>query len=322
MTVVYWVLVLYFFKAPLTSMPNHVSMGIKEELANKIAGPKIVLAGGSGTWFGLRARAIQEELGVPTVNLAVNAGLGIDYILHRAKKVLKKGDIIILPLEYHHFVYHGEYLLPRSLHIMTYDRDYFDSLSPLEKALNVVRTRPDYFLKGVIEQMTYRKAEFDIMRNGVLSHVNENGDSFQVLLKKNFLLTAKPFDVSKARTEGVFVETAGLKVLREFGGWCRRNNVDLYISYANTVNFEVYDSGLYREYFDFLSEYFMRNGIAKIGSPSDFFFDASQFSDTEYHLTQEAMTIRTKHFVSMLKELGIIHETLAHKIGKTSLDTP
>ncbi len=53
--------------------------------------------------FGMRTKDISEKLKIPAYNLAVHAGLGLDFILDDAKKTLKSGDVVILPLEYNHF---------------------------------------------------------------------------------------------------------------------------------------------------------------------------------------------------------------------------
>lgn len=304
---VYWVLAFYFFKTPLTSLVFRVYMDKKEEIAKSVSGPKIILSSGSATLYGLRAKDIQEEFGVPTVNLAVNAGLGIDYILYRAKKVMRAGDIVILPLEYNHFLYQGEYSFAKSFYIKTYDRKYFENLSMYEKIWDIVNTRPDYFFKGIIEQLTYRNAEFEVMKMDMLKNSTNNGDSFKILPKKRDLIKRiRPFDISRGKRGEKFVETAGLKTLNDFSKWCKQNNIILYITYANTIHFKEYDTASYLEYFDFLQNYFKKNGIYTIGAPSDFFYDAALFYDTEYHLTQDAITIRTKQFIGKMEELNIV----------------
>lgn len=72
----------------------------KEAAAAKVVGRKAVIIGGSGAHYSYSAKAITEATGIPTVNLGTHAGLGGEYILHRARGSLKPGDIAIVALEH------------------------------------------------------------------------------------------------------------------------------------------------------------------------------------------------------------------------------
>jgi hypothetical protein len=61
---------------------------------------RILIISGSNSLFGLSAKTISRETGLPTINLGSHAGLGGAYILERSEKLIRKGDIILLPLEY------------------------------------------------------------------------------------------------------------------------------------------------------------------------------------------------------------------------------
>ena len=68
----------------------------KAEIAARTPSPKLVVLGGSASFFGLKASVLEKELGVPTVNAATHAGLGMAYILERGKKLLRPGDTVVL----------------------------------------------------------------------------------------------------------------------------------------------------------------------------------------------------------------------------------
>jgi len=72
----------------------------KKAYLKQITKPKIVVVGGSSALFGIDAQQIESSTGIPTVNMGVFASLGIDYMLDKAKKVLKPGDIIVTSIEY------------------------------------------------------------------------------------------------------------------------------------------------------------------------------------------------------------------------------
>src|SRR5262249_22508669 len=72
---------------------------IKEAAAERITGPPIILIGRSATHFGFSATELTNATGVRAVNLGSYAGLGVHYILTRAKRTLRSGDIAIVSLE-------------------------------------------------------------------------------------------------------------------------------------------------------------------------------------------------------------------------------
>ncbi len=74
----------------------------KEQLAVKIQPDRkrILIVSGSNGLFGISAEKIARSTGIETINLSSHAGLGGEYILNRAAKIIRKGDIILLPIEY------------------------------------------------------------------------------------------------------------------------------------------------------------------------------------------------------------------------------
>ncbi|PSB41880.1 hypothetical protein C7B77_27085 [Chamaesiphon polymorphus CCALA 037] len=74
----------------------------KEQLAVKIQPnrQRILIVSGSNGLFGISAEKISQATGIETINLSSHAGLGGEYILNRAAKIIRKGDLILLPIEY------------------------------------------------------------------------------------------------------------------------------------------------------------------------------------------------------------------------------
>ncbi len=68
--------------------------------AAKTASPRILVAGGSGTHLGLDTTVIEQQLGIPTYNLGLHAGLGLNGILAGLEPQVQPGDIVVLIPEY------------------------------------------------------------------------------------------------------------------------------------------------------------------------------------------------------------------------------
>lgn len=87
----------------------------KHQRMESLIGPKIVLVGGSNWPFGVKSAMIEETLEMPVVDMGLHAGLGMNYILSEVENDIHEGDIVIVSLEYHHFLsksmYNGEDVL-------------------------------------------------------------------------------------------------------------------------------------------------------------------------------------------------------------------
>lgn len=282
----------------------------KEEIAESIIGPKIIFIGGSATLFGIRAADVQARYDVPVVNIAVHAALRTDYILYLAGKVSRSGDTVIFPAEYEQFNYVGEYSPIRSFYLRAYDSGYFMG-QPLQTILfDLYNTPPkDFldFLKRWIEFVIKHRGEESLAGKASYTSetLNANGDeTYNVGNEKMTSVMKKitPFGLNAMRVGG----TEGLTSIKRFAAKCKRKNIRFYVSYANTVYLDKYDSDQYRKYYVSLANYFTKNNISVIGKPSDFFYDSNLFYDTKYHLNQDGVTIRTRQFMKMMEDMKLV----------------
>ncbi len=106
----------------------------KHQRLSSIQESKVVLVGGSNLPFGIKSPLIEEALGMPVVNMGLHAGLGMNFILSEVEKDIHKGDIVIVSLEYHHFLsksmYNGEDVLAALL--FDVNRDCIQYVTPLQ----------------------------------------------------------------------------------------------------------------------------------------------------------------------------------------------
>jgi len=76
----------------------------KHRWANQQQQPRLLLVGGSNLAFGIASETLQDSVGYIPVNLALTAGLGLDYILNEARSLARNRDVIVVSLEYEHFL--------------------------------------------------------------------------------------------------------------------------------------------------------------------------------------------------------------------------
>jgi hypothetical protein len=71
----------------------------KERALQRIEGPRVILVGGSSAYYSFSAAQLSRRLGLPVVNFGTHAGLGARYLLDRAARNMKSGDVVVLTIE-------------------------------------------------------------------------------------------------------------------------------------------------------------------------------------------------------------------------------
>lgn len=61
--------------------------------------PKLVILAGSNALYSHRCETIEPILRLPCVNAGVAVGIGLDYLFARWREVLRRGDVLYLPME-------------------------------------------------------------------------------------------------------------------------------------------------------------------------------------------------------------------------------
>ena len=88
----------------LTIRDNNSYLAVTLDKQKRLAdlpSKRIIFVGGSNLAFGLESKKIQEASGLNVVNMGVQGGLGLSYMLNEAKHGIKKDDIVIISLAYH-----------------------------------------------------------------------------------------------------------------------------------------------------------------------------------------------------------------------------
>ena len=62
--------------------------------------PHLILIGGSNILFGIDSEQLENQIGMPTINAGLHAGLGLLLFLDIAESYVQPGDVIVLIPEY------------------------------------------------------------------------------------------------------------------------------------------------------------------------------------------------------------------------------
>jgi hypothetical protein len=254
----------------------------KNQSVNSVTGSRVIFNSGSTTLFGINTKQLSDELKIPIYNLAINAGLGLKFILDQTKKDVRNGDTVVLPLEYIHYKLNDPDQKHAFNYYRTYDKSKLEEFKLTNKIKFLVSDTPLEILSDTLEAKSARSGLYKYT-----SHLNDHGDYVG-----NIGTKLGKYD--KVEFPQTFKETYSLKMLTDFDKWCRERNISLYVTYPNTVYFQDYEDQNHKNYFTSLKNYFDKNNIKTIGSPYDAFYDSDLFFDSNYHLNTRGVAIRTE----------------------------
>lgn len=280
---------------------NHFLASVVEKhaRAETIAPPRILFVGGSNLAFGLDSLTIENATGIPTVNLGLHAALGMEFMLCEARGVVRKGDTVVLSLEYEHFF--GDITGDLLADVVRYRPSLVTDLSwRLDKRL---MDRAHIYLGRRIaagyERVRYGRnprSEAPYSRDGF----NVRGDliAHRELEQRPLALTARlsghlavipPIDSHEPR-----------RLLRRFVEYCDRRGVRVFytfppVSEENTRLFEPQSSAVLA----LLREPGMP---VLLDTPQEVSLPTACFFDTSYHLLGPGVRIRSERLAASLRE--------------------
>ena len=172
---VYSALSFWILKKPLTIGYMADAYSTKESYAKTIQQPKIVIVAGSNGLYSYNCAVFEEVLHKSCVNFAVSAGLGADIIFKKSLPVIKKGDIVLMPLEYDFYskAHSMEGNLIANRYLANYDRDLLKEF-PLSRQIAVLFSLS---LKEVYDSMVEMGlTQRGFQRRFTLSLLDKQGD--------------------------------------------------------------------------------------------------------------------------------------------------
>jgi hypothetical protein len=274
----------------------HAFYAAKTDKAERLPAGRIVVVAGSGSLFGVRTAEFQKRLGVPGINLSVHAGLGVDYILERAKRVLRPCDMVVLPLEYSLY---SDTCLDTNVYVdyvVARDIPYFHSLPLLERLKTLFRIDMGRLQTGLT--CAFFAKDAPPARGGFdLELLNEHGDYFG-----NTADLQTPEERKKLRNllpdRHHFTQNAeSVGYIQAFVSWCRANRIKVIASFPSYLRFEQYADD---PFFKAVASFWEDLGVPMAGSPEAFMYPQELFFDTQYHLHSQGAAIHTQNLMDLL----------------------
>jgi hypothetical protein len=265
----------------------------KEEILGRAKGSRILLAGGSGTLYSIRAEELERDFGGPVINLGLHAGLGLEYLLNRLQRVARPGDIVVLFLEY------GLYVEPRpewtlADFVVPYDLRYLAHVSPVEALGIAGKLTPSEYFKKLSARFTHPPADGTAIR----AMLNDHGDLVENMRTKQQSYHRDSLATYATPFPGTIVNPVQAARLSAFVAWARSNGITVIAGFPAFLDFTEYAQQPYRGFYEQIAALYADLGVLSLGDPDEFFVKRESFFDSNYHLHDEG----AKRFTALVSQ--------------------
>jgi hypothetical protein len=285
------IVVIGFF-LPVTPQASHFFLYAKvqkDSLLKNTQSPRIIFVGGSNLSFGLNSQIIKDSLLLNPINTGISANIGLEYILNNTIPYIKKGDIVILAPEYHHFygrfMYGDEGLLRTVADVNPFEI--------IDLKIGQKKNISKYLLKYSLSKFRYSEyfgfKEIDIY--GVNSF-NEFGDTevnetINHQKFKSYPKISAPFNI------------AAIEKIKEFNTAIKEKGARLYLTYPPYQD-TAFDNSIYQ--IRKVEKELRKKDLTIIGSALRYKMPDSLMFDSSYHLTKAGADYRTQLFLEDFKK--------------------
>ena len=260
-------------------------LAVKEEYAAGIRERKILLVGGSNLPFGVDCDIIEEYTGMPCVNFGLYAALGTKYMLDQSRAYIDDGDIIILCPETNEqtmSLYFGAETAwqaadayPASLL-----RIRFADTAKLLGAYpaHLAACWRLYRQGGAAQEGVYAASSFE--KNGDICYPREK-NILPLGYDPNMMLSLTPELVTEEFTE----------YINDYTAYAEKKGAYVFYSFPPMNRSAVTSSTEeHADFFWILSEAL---DCEIISSPETYIFDAALFYDSNFHLNDAGVPVRS-----------------------------
>jgi hypothetical protein len=259
--------------------------------------PRVILIGGSSVAFGTDSKMMRDSLGMNVINMGMQGGIGLRYMIDDCDKYIKSDDMVVLQFEYANF-FNGGWGEPENftqLMVATSFRN-FQNLSA--KQLSFLYTLPQLTINSFIRLMNYpltgsfnsppSGGSFTYTRDGF----NEYGDEvshFNYPAAKNLKTGGKLWE---EETNVDFVEWLN-GTIRDL------ENRGVKVILLPPVNIV---SNFKATYHPCIKEALKVIGRRYAAEPEDMVLDDSLTFDGGYHVNREGCVRNTERMIMVLKQ--------------------
>ncbi len=259
--------------------------------------PRIIFIGGSNVAFGINSKMICDSLAINVINFGLHAGIGARIPINDVLPYVKKGDIVVLQLEYSNYCDGGYGNASSVLGLLFSTNNSNHSTLDLRQLIDYLSV-PKVTVGNIIRLIKYpvtksfntiqSRSHFQYLRSGF----NEFGDEIchnQYVLKSVRMKPAPKYDT---------IDKSFISFLVE-----RRNQLELrggkVILLPPAMVNSYYDSLFPMQVRDAL----LNNNLGYVVDPQYLLYHDSCMFDTGYHLNKYGTVQNSQRIVNVLRNV-------------------
>jgi len=230
------------------------------------------------------------------VNMCVNAGVDLPPILEHAKRVINRGDIVLMPLEYPLYSYDGEPIVQMIDYLYAREPNMLEKLGYIEQFWILWHISAKRLYHGYSDGVDTPiiKGVYGVHNIDFLGDQLYTDSSYQTEAMREGLATHK----AEQYGEKFKRDALGWEYLGSFVEWCRGIGVSVYFLPSTLMDNPYYHTNpKEREFYTNLPQIIRDRGWSYIGEPYSYMYDKSLYFNTNFHLNSRGRQIRTKQIV-------------------------
>ena len=260
----------------------------KENRLAELPSPRLVFVGGSNLAFGLDSKKISDSLNIPVVNMGLYAGLGVAFGPNEVKEQLRKGDKVVLSIEYG-LTRKGDSKMyaqlidvnPKAARFL--DNSFGDRLKLMD--INWQRCVSSLFFAALRspDEAIYRRDGFS-KEGDLLAHLDQ------------------PEPKNKTNKGKILYRDYSdeINALNDFVAYAKNKGADVYYTYPTYMASEYH---LNKEVIAQYDAQFQKQLTCPIiNTPESFVFPDTDYFDNVYHLNRAGRAKRTQVMINILRD--------------------
>lgn len=273
-------------------------MDRKISYAASLPSPKLVLIGGSGVRTSHRCDVLSPALNMPCVNGGATVGLGLNYLFAEYRGILKRGDVVYLPLEYQQYTITRSEMLtgPDAAILFRTNWRMLADRGVEGFARAAFMTDIDYAAVSLIEQVLGAagvRARYDMQTNNVFGDqtglTHEAGLSYDSAIASGRWWPPTPEQVRNS--------TGPKEEIIRFLDWCRANGVRVFAGLPVAFDQPRVGDALITE----LSGLYTAHGATLIVMDNRSQYPRHYFYDTPFHLEEGHALEHSRRLIPALR---------------------
>lgn len=287
----------------------------KNIVAEKHSGKRIMVFSGSNSLFSVNSNIIKEKTGIQTINMAMHAGLDIDFYKYIIEKNTHKGDVVVIPLEYEFYSRPNAYNDWFVNNMASWGGSYLKSLSPASLIKLLTYLSPKRIYEGVttIEPVKFEDksivSQFYEHNDGVFYGYNFRSMNSTGDINANPKITAQQEEAKKVPhqclSEKLIISDYAIKELKAIKAIVEKSGGKMILTYpVYTKNPQCsMDNKKTVASLNVLADTLRKNDISIKCSPAMSMLEPIFFMDPPYHANSIGAEIRSEFLGKCIKEV-------------------